>query len=141
VRVLADDTLRLLETGYLEMLRRPQPGRHYVVVALSSAGITIFIAGLNQKKEQALNVIDQRAIRRFLAKPHSDFIEGTNGIHELRTRGGIRFYYFFDGAALVVITHGREHVNKRRVLAEGRRAEGLREEYLLRKEAVRKGKQ
>lgn len=136
--MLDEASSRLLENGYLEMLRKPQAGRYYVVVALSSAEITAFIADLNRKKEQALNVIDQRAARRFLAQPHNDFIEGTDGIYELRTRGGIRFYYFFDGAAVVVVTHAREHVNKRRVLSEGRRAEALRAEYLLMKEAVRK---
>src|SRR5437868_669903 len=120
------------------MLRRPQPGRYYAVVSLAMAHINNYIAALNERREQAINVIDQRATRRFLNKPHSDCIEGTDGIHELRTRGGIRFYYFFDGAALVVITHAREHVNKRRVLAEGRRAESLRAQFLSAKTNVKK---
>jgi hypothetical protein len=138
--VLDDAVILLVESGYLHMLRKPQPGRHYAVVSLASADVPSFVAGLNQRKQQAINIIEQRAVRRFLNQPHSDAIEGTDSIHELRTRGGIRFYYFFDGQAVVVITHGREHVNKRLVLKEGRKAESLRNEYLAAKRDIRKAK-
>jgi len=134
-----DDAIQLLvEAGYLDVLRAPQPGRHYAVYSLAVAEIPAFIAGLNDKKDQALNLINQRAVRRLLAYPHTESIKGTDGIHELRTRGGIRFNYFFDGAAVVVITHGSQHVNKRLVLKEGRRAEALRERYEEAKRDIKK---
>lgn len=120
------------------MLRGPKPGRHYVVVSIASSSVTAFIAGLNQKKDQALNLINQRAEQRFLRYPHTDSIKDCDGVHELRTHGGIRFYYFFDGAGVVVITHASEHVDKRRVKREGSRCEDLRKEYLLEKEKHRK---
>lgn len=139
--MLSEEVSRLVEVGYLEMLRGPLIGRPYVVASIASSGVVAFIARLNQKKEQAVNLINQRAAQRFLRRPHTDTIKGCNGIHELRTHGGIRFYYFFDGATVIIISHASEHVDKRRVLREGKRAEAIRTEYEIEKARFRKDTQ
>jgi hypothetical protein len=95
--------------NYLELLKK---GQAFEVYGLAKLGLSKYIDELELGKEQAVNVIVQRAEREVLREPQCVKVKGYEHLWELRTRLGVRFVYFRDGARIIVIVYASKKSKK-----------------------------
>jgi len=101
--------IRQFVENYLELLKS---GQAFDVYGLATLAVSKFIDELELGKEQAINVIVQRAEREVLREPQCVKVKAFEHLWELRTRLGVRFIYFRDGSRVIVIVHASRKSKK-----------------------------
>lgn len=96
-----------------------------------------YLAQTQTVRDKINFVLRMVEIQRIIAKKFFRFIEGSDGIYEIRVEIESNIYRVFccmDEGAVVVLFHGIQKKSQKTPLKEIRRAETIKREYLKSKE-------
>jgi hypothetical protein len=118
---------------HLEELER---GQEYDLYGFKPVGVLAFLNDTHEIKEQAHNILRQRAARQRLSSKRCKSVKRSQYLFELTTDGGARFLYFQDGPRRLIVVSSTYKMKEKKFHAEVERGERLRSEYLKLKEGL-----